>query len=65
MSVKPCEECARVADTGEGRVLIALTVSELLDAACATYGSLRERFLTAASLLDLAGVALIRADLEA
>ena len=59
-----CEECQRKADTGEGRVLIALTVHELIDVACAVDGKLRERFFTAAALIDAELVSWVRRDLK-
>jgi len=64
MSTTTCEECARVTDCGEGRILIAMTVGELVELACAVTGSLRARLFTAAALLDPELVAWTKADLE-
>ena len=59
-----CKRCIELAHTGEGRVTVALTVSELIELGCAVLpGPLRERLFTAAALLDPERVQWAREDL--
>lgn len=52
-AVNGCENCTRVLHTGEGRVLVGLTVKELTDLVNGTTMlDLRERLLRAIALLD-------------
>lgn len=64
-----CERCARVLHTGEGRVLVALTVDELVGLAWDSFSGWHdspvvEPLLRAAALLDPDKAAATRAEME-
>lgn len=64
MSRSPCVRCGMPLHTGEGRVTVSFTPSELADlAAAATDRSVRERLLCALGLVDQQADASVRADI--
>lgn len=63
--VKPCANCGRVMDTGEAKILVPLTVTQLAELAATTPNAeTRRRLLCALELLDAEQADAIRHDFK-